>query len=97
MRTAVRENSIEAYDAIIASGRRNTQHAQIIAALAGKRQGLTRAELKQATGIEISSICGRVKELLDGGTIEELPARPNPSGRAACPLRIIPPQSELFA
>lgn len=58
----------------------------------------TRQEISQGTGIPINCICGRVKELLDVGVIEERGMkRCNVTGNAVNALRVVPAQPELFA
>lgn len=66
--------SQKAYNDLVASGKANTQRAKILAAmLDSKRTAMmsyTRQELVRDTGIPINAVCGRVKELLDAGTIK---------------------------
>lgn len=67
----VRTISREAYADHIASGQALRQSDRVFAAIKARPQS-TRAELARDTGIEKTSICGRVKELLQAGRIEEV-------------------------
>lgn len=63
--------SRQAYDEHIASGHALRQSDRVYAAIKARPKS-TRAELARDTGIEKTSICGRVKELLKAGRIEEV-------------------------
>lgn len=52
------------------SGRMKSSQGAVIAALASGGIAMTRNELATATGLPLSSICGRCRELLDLGNIE---------------------------
>jgi len=80
--------SIEAYRRHIDSGKALTQWVRIYRTL--KHYGpKTRAELEQCTGFRISSVCGRVKELLDAGMLEELSRREcSVTGEQAHPVAV---------
>lgn len=72
--------SIEAYHRHIESGKALVQWADIYQFLEEPNQGgevmpFTRAELAYYMELRESSVCGRVKELLDAGLIVELPRR----------------------
>ena len=61
-------HSLEAYNSIIEalpSARAKVFH------FLKEREGLTRQELAFASHIPLSSICGRIKELIDLGVVEE--------------------------
>ena len=66
-----RSISLEAYRRHIDSGKQLTQWQQILKILRQNQMTWTRAELEKHAGMRISSVCGRVKELLDAGLIEE--------------------------
>lgn len=69
-----RETSIQAYRRLQESGRDIPQRLRIYAALYPDK-AMTRAELEQATGIRLSSVCGRVKELLSDGYLDDRETR----------------------
>jgi len=70
------------------SGKLGAQQQQVFAALTKSGQAFTRAELAANTGLPVSSICGRVKELLDLQVVVEDPRRPcSVTGKAAHPVR----------
>lgn len=52
------------------SGRMKASQGAIIAALVSGGIAMTRNELATATGLPLSSVCGRCRELLDLGNIE---------------------------
>ena len=57
------------------TGKLGAQQQQVFAALTKSGQAFTRAELAQRTGIRLSAICGRSRELLDLQLIKEGPRR----------------------
>jgi hypothetical protein len=63
-----------AYDDHRSRGRASSQQLKILDALEGV-VGYSRRELAEVTGIELSSVCGRVNELLAIGMLIEKPAR----------------------
>lgn len=70
------------------TGKLSAQQQQVFAALTRTGQAFTRAELARHTGLPTSSICGRVKELLDLLVIVEDPRRPCAvTGKSAHPVR----------
>jgi len=52
------------------SGKRFTQQQRILLVLLQNPKGLIRDELAEITKLRLSSVCGRVNELLEAGTIE---------------------------
>ena len=52
------------------SGRMKASQGAIIAALVSGGIAMTRNELATATGLPLSSVCGRCRELLDLGHVE---------------------------
>ena len=69
-KNGVRAISIEAYAKHIESGKQATQWMKIYAFL-GSQLPCTRSEISRFTGIRMSSVCGRVNELIKGGLIQE--------------------------
>lgn len=91
----VRDTSIDAFYAL---GPKLGQQQRTIVAFLAKRceRDWTRGELAQATGMRLSSVCGRVKELADLKVIDELPRRPcRTTGVQAHPIRLAAAQLEL--
>lgn len=70
----VATTSVVAYRDHKAAGRVSAQQQQILDALAGGR-ALSRRELAEVAGLELSSVCGRVNELLQSGWLVEVPTR----------------------
>jgi len=66
----VRSISLEAYKRHIASGKQETQWMKIFAFMED-RTPMTRSEISEITGMRMSSVCGRVHELLEAGLIRE--------------------------
>ena len=66
--------SIEAYEKHIASGKRDVQWVKIYTRLS-YGVPLTRSELSEILRMRMSSVCGRVHELIQANMIEELPRR----------------------
>lgn len=58
-----------AYDAL-AGGLRRTQKQMIVELFAGSQVKLTRQEISDRTNLRLSSVCGRVRELLDDETLK---------------------------
>lgn len=70
-----RDTSRDAMAEHRSSGKLGAQQQQVFAALTRSGQAFTRAELAQRTGIRLSAICGRSRELLDLQVIKEGPRR----------------------
>lgn len=89
MYTDVRDTSIEAYHGHKTNGQLSNQQAVIIDALTRAGRPLTRREIERAAHLTISSVCGRVNELLTDGTLLEEPRREcSITGKAAHPVRL---------
>lgn len=74
------------------------QQRVIVDFLASHPGDYTRAELAERTGLRLSSVCGRVNELLERGAVQERSRRPcSITGVSAHALRLAPAQQELFA
>ena len=98
----IADTSVDAYRAFRASPKLSRQQARIVEYLAAHpKQDFTRGELAGALGMRLSSVCGRVAELLHPesalATLMELPRRPCRITRiAAHPVRLSPAQRGLF-
>lgn len=83
----VAETSIEAYHWHRDTGRLSAQCLHILDSMQ-PGWSYSRRELIEITGLELSSICGRVNELLAMGLLEELaPRKCNMTGRSVIPVR----------
>ena len=98
MRTRVAKTSLEAYGAFMLGGELPRQQRAVVDVLGNHPGGMTRAEIAQASGLRLSSVCGRVGELLERGAVEEAARRPcSVTGITAQTLRLARVQRELFA
>lgn len=89
---SVAATSIVNYHAHRDSGRAGTQAGTLLALMAPGRM-YSRSELADAAGMRLSSVCGRVNELLALGLLVEGRARPClVTGRTVTPvgLRVTP-------
>lgn len=101
----VAEASKITYRHVEASGQLTDQQRRIVEFLEARpRQNFTRKEIARALGMEHSTCCARVNELLDPVRmankvrVRELPHRRcSLSGRTASPLQILPGQLGLFS
>lgn len=73
MRTAVAETSLMAYHAM-APRDLSASQARVMAAV-HPGQSYSRAEIAQATGMPLQSVCGRVNELIAAKRLEHGPQR----------------------
>lgn len=90
--------SIEAYHDHIDSGKAGKQWMALYGRLQATRPGLTRNELSYVTGIPITSVCGRVKEMLGAGIICEAPRRTcRVTKNTARPVMVAPEQGAKAA
>lgn len=97
-RTAIRDTSLDSWDAIQADGTLSRQERELVACLARIGTYPTRRELAKASGIDHCSVSGRVNSLVAAGIVIELPARKDRiSGRMASPLMLRPAQRGMFA
>lgn len=63
----------------------------------GKQGEHTRSEIAEATGMRLSSVCGRVNELIDLGYLEDAPRRVCwVTGKSAHAVRIRAAQLSLL-
>ena len=89
--------SRDAYAAFILGPELPRQQRVIVDLLAAHPGGYTRAEIAEATGLRLSSVCGRCHELLERGVVEEFARRPcGVTGISAHVLRVAPAQRDLF-
>lgn len=100
MKTDVADSSLIAYDKVRENGKLPAQQQKIVDFL-GWWPGFdfTRKEINARTKIELSSVCGRVNELIKRGVLEEMPLRRcRVTGESAHPVRLVPPpKTDLFA
>lgn len=76
--------SIEAYEKINKDGTVGQQAAEILNFLIGQGSPMTNKEIQQETGLEISSVSGRVNDLKKHGKVEVVGKRPcNVTGNTA--------------
>ena len=66
--------SVDAYKEHKAAGKVGTQAQHILDFLAFGKD-YSRREIAGITGLELSSVCGRVNELLEVGALKEVPPR----------------------
>jgi DNA-binding MarR family transcriptional regulator len=89
----VAETSRQAYDEHRESGELGAQQRRLMLWFHEHQGEHTRSELARATGIRLSSICGRVNELIELGYLEEGAARKcRETNRTANPVRIRRPR-----
>ena len=99
----VADTSLEAYDRIVATRAMSRQQKIIMDWFYSKLPqsmvlGFTRGEIAEWTGLRLSSVCGRVNELICMGILEELPRRIcSASGGPAHPVKPRSPQLPLFS
>jgi hypothetical protein len=83
----VANTSIEAYDEHKAAGKVGAQ-AHMILGILNSDQNYSRREIAKVAGIELSSVCGRVNELLAVGLLVEDPKRKcSVTGKTINPVR----------
>lgn len=71
----IADTSALAYDELRAGKQLSKMQARIVTHFSLHPKPLTRAELAAVTGIALSSVCGRVNELLEDGVLTEGPIR----------------------
>lgn len=93
---SVADTSLVAYAEHRESGELGAQQKRILYFFYEKGGEYTRSELAETLRMRLSSVCGRVNELLAKGYLEEGPRRPcRVTGRTAFPVRLPPAQGEL--
>lgn len=73
--TGVRDTSRAAYKEHAGSGKLTEQQAQLVYFLRFKPEGVTRNEIAQGTTLRLSSVCGRVNELIKLNILTDGPRR----------------------
>lgn len=83
------QTSIEAYQEIIDSGELNRQQEAVFKVI--RKEGpVSRNDLDRMLGFRRSSICGRVRELIDAGLVEVTGVEPDPeSGKRVELLEVV--------
>ena len=83
---SVAETSVMAYKEHRATGKVGSQAMYIFETLEFNK-GYSRREIVEITGLELSSVCGRINEMLQSGMIEELvPRKCNVTGKTIKPI-----------
>lgn len=91
MRTSVTETSLSAYRALQMDGQIQPKEKEVLAAFGGKTDVLlTRQDIAAKTGMAINSVCGRVKALLEKGSLQVRSARISPTTRKSQELLGLP-------
>ncbi|ENZ79600.1 hypothetical protein M3795_16755 [Ralstonia pickettii] len=91
MLTAVAETSLSAYHALQMDGQIQPKEQEVLAAFGGKSDVLlTRQEIASKTGMAINSVCGRVKGLLEKGSLQVRSSRISPITRKSQELLGLP-------
>lgn len=70
----MKKTSLDAYAELSASGKKLTQQERVLQVLS-ECAPLTRNELSERTGLRLSSVCGRVNELVAKGLAGSIGAR----------------------
>jgi len=83
--TEIRQTSLIAYQDITSDGTKKKQIERVLELLQQYPDGLTREEIRDLGSIMYTSVCGRVKALLDAGKVyeNEHDKRLNGSGKMA--------------
>lgn len=88
--------SREAYHDHRDSGKMSKQESRIFEFLQGYPNGLTRRQIAQRTGLDLSAVCGRVNSLVSAELLREFPGGKCPiTGRRAKWVAPMPKQGEL--
>ena len=70
MRTQVAKTSLAAYRQLEHAHRLQPMEQKVIDVLKSVQRPMTRKQIRDKSGMELSSVCGRVKSLLESGHIE---------------------------
>ena len=91
-----RSISIAAYEKHIESGKRDTQWMMIYGYL-DQHYPTTRSELSEQLNIRMSSVCGRVNELMKAGMVQEYERRKcRVTGEQAHPVGLNNPEQRML-
>lgn len=94
----VADTSLDAYRDHRDSGELGAQQRKVMLFFHTKGGEHTRAELAERVPMRLSSVCGRVNELIEMGYLAEGPRRRcSVTGRNAHPVKLPPRQLELAA
>lgn len=94
----IADTSLEAYREHRDSGELGAQQRKIMIFYHLEGGEFTRSELAEKIGMRLSSVCGRVNELVELGYLAEGARRPcRVTGRNAHPVKLPPRQLELAA
>lgn len=98
MRTAMRDTSLAAFDALLTTPKLQERERQLIAHMARHaHRTFTRSELACSSGIPINVVCGRINRLVAVGIVREGPRREcSMTKNPAHELALAPLQSEMF-
>lgn len=92
----VRATSRSSYLSHVIDGHALSQREHILNCLSMSGP-LTRFQISRITGIRLTSVCGRVKALIDNGQIERSHDAEDPmTGKAAEYLRVVRMQKRMF-
>ena len=95
---SVADTSLDAYREHRESGELGAQQKKVMLFFHLKGGEHTRSELSERIPMRLSSVCGRVNELIDLGYLVECQRRPcKVTGRSAHPVKLPPRQLELAA
>lgn len=93
---SVADTSLDAYREHRAAGRLSAQQKKVMLFFHSKGGEHTRSELSERIPMRLSSVCGRVNELIDLGYLVEGERRPcKVTGCGAHPLKLPPRQMTL--
>lgn len=84
----IRQTSLDSYDGIKADGTLGRQQVIIFDFIKRYSKGLTREEVSQLLSLRLSSVCGRVNELIKKGCVFEQSRRLNTTGREGYILKV---------
>lgn len=83
---SVAETSVMAYKEHRATGKVGSQAMYIFETM-GFNKDYSRREIVQITGLELSSVCGRINEMLQSGMLKEvLPRKCKVTGKTIKPI-----------
>lgn len=94
----IADTSLDAYREHRDSGELSTQQKKIMMFYHLEGGEFTRSELAEKVGMRLSSVCGRVFELIEMGYLVEVARRPcGVTGVNAHPVKLPPRQLEMVA
>lgn len=87
MKTNVHPNSFDAYIDLIESGELSATKATVVDVLK-RHPGITRETIATLANMKESSVCGRIRELIDANLVEEVGTTKNRMGTKAATLAL---------